>query len=73
MTRVLSRDGTRPCMPGFFFKAVAQLVLIFSADMWVVTPHMVRVLGGFQYQVERRLMGRIPWWRLDGKWEYTLV
>ena len=29
--------------------------------------------GGFQEQVTRRLTGKIPWWRLDGKWEYTSV
>ena len=34
---------------------------------------MGRVLGGFQDQVARRLTGRLPWRRLDGKWEYNLA
>ena len=32
---------------------------------------MGQVLGGFQYQVVRKLTGRLPWQRLDGIWEYT--
>ena len=34
---------------------------------------MGQVLGGFQYQVVQQLPGRLPQWRLDGKWEYTLA
>ena len=47
VTRILSREGARPRVSGFFFKAVVQSVLLFSAETWVVTPHMGRVLGGF--------------------------
>ena len=54
-------------MSGFLFKAVVQAVLLFGSDIWVVTPCMVRVLGGFQDQVERRLMGRPPQLKTDGK------
>ena len=55
------------------FKSVVQSVLLFGAETWVVTPCMVRVLGGLQYQVTWRLTGQIPRQRMDGKWEYTLV
>ena len=34
---------------------------------------MGRVLGGFQYQVERILTGRLPRRWIDIKWEYTLA
>ena len=60
-------------MSRFFFKAFVQLVLLFGADTWVVTPHMGWVLGGFQYQVARRLRGRLPLRRLEGRWGYTLA
>ena len=56
-----------------FFKAVVQLVLIFGAETWVVTPRNGRVLGGFQYQVAQRLKGRIPRRQTDKKCYYTLV
>ena len=34
-------------MYGFFFKAVVQSVLLFAADMWVVTPPHGTDPGGF--------------------------
>ena len=47
-------------------------MLLFGADMWVVTHHIGRVMGGLQDQVARWLTGRLPRQRLDGRWEYTL-
>ena len=58
-------------MSGFFFKAVVQAVLLFGTETWVVTPHMGRVLGGFQDHVARRLTGRLPQRETDVNWEYT--
>ena len=52
---ILSREGARPWVHTFFFKAIVQSVLLFCAETWVVTPRMGRVLGGFQDQVERQL------------------
>ena len=54
MMRILSREEERPRVYRFFFKAVLQSVLLFCAKTWVVIPCMVRVLGGFQDQVERQ-------------------
>ena len=48
-------------------------MLIFGAETWVVNPHMGKVLGGLQDQVARRLIWRLPHWRLDGIWEYILA
>ena len=73
MTRILSREGADPQVSGFLSKSVFQVVLLFGADTWLVTPHIGRVLGGFQYQVARRLIGRILRQKTDGKLEYTLV
>ena len=47
-------------------------MLLFGADMWLINPHMGRVLGGFQDQVARQLTGRLPHRRLHGNWYYTL-
>ena len=69
MTRILRREGTAPKISGFFFKSVFQLVLLFGAETWVVTPRMGRVLGGFHDQVEKRLTGRILRRQNYGKWE----
>ena len=73
MTRILSREGGRPRMSGFFFKLVVQSVLLFGADTQVVTPRMEQVLGGFWDQVARILTGRIPRWHADMKQEYNLA
>ena len=53
MTRILIREGGRPQVSVFFFKDVAQSVLLFGADTWVVIPYMGRVLVGFQNQMLR--------------------
>ena len=46
-------------------------VLFFGVEIWVITPCMGRVLGGFQDQVAQRLMGRLLRHKIDGKWECT--
>ena len=71
MSRILSREGAKPRVFGFFFKAVVQAVLIFGLDTWVVTPGMGKALGGFHTQVMRRLTVRLPLRTLDRKWRYT--
>ena len=57
MSRIMIRKGGRPQVPVFFFKDVAQLVLLFGAETWVVTPRMGWFLGSFQDQVTWRLVG----------------
>ena len=73
LTRIFIKEGTAPQVFGFFFKAVVQSVLIFGAEIWVVTPHIGWVLEGFQDQVAQRLTGRLPWRWYGGKWDYTLA
>ena len=46
MSRILSREVATPRVSGFFFKAVIQVVLIFEAENWVITPRMGTALGG---------------------------
>ena len=36
--RILIREGERPRISIFFFKAVVQFVLLFGEETWVVTP-----------------------------------
>ena len=69
----MRREGARPRVFVFFFKAAVQLVLLFVAETWVITPCMGRVLGFFQDQVVRRLTGRLPLGRLERRWEYNLA
>ena len=71
MSRILRREVERPRVSVFFFKSIVQSVLLFGAETWVVTPHMGWDLGGFQDQVTRRIMGRLPQRSLDGRRECT--
>ena len=71
MTRILSREGAEPRVSVFFFKSVVQSVFLFGSEIWVVTPHIGRVLGFFQDQVAQRLTGRLPRRKTNRKWEFT--
>ena len=44
--RIIIREGAAPQVSGLFFKAVIQVVLLFEAETWVVTPRMGKSLGG---------------------------
>ena len=54
ITNIFIRKGARSWVYIFFFKDLVQLVLLFYAETWVVTPRMGRVLGGFQEEVARQ-------------------
>ena len=48
MLRILIREVATPRVSGFFIKAVIQAVLLFGAEIWVVTPLMGKALGWFK-------------------------
>ena len=57
---ILIREGADPKVSGNFYKAVAQAVLLFGAETWLITPRMEQALDSFQHRVARRLTGRQP-------------
>ena len=58
-------------MSGIFYKAVAQAMLLYRPEMWVITPRMERALDSFQHRVVQRITRRQPPIRGDGSWEYS--
>ena len=70
MTRIMIREGTYPKVSGLFFNAVVQAVLIFGAELWVLTPRMEWELIIFQHRVALRLTRKQPRWRGERIWEY---
>ena len=60
MMRILSREGARPRVSMFFFKAIVQLVLIFGADTWMFASRMGQVLGGVPMKVGAETDGKAP-------------
>ena len=67
---ILSREGADPKVSGNFYKAVAQAVLLFGAETWVLTQRMERALDSFQSRVARSITGKHPRQRTYGIWYY---
>ena len=70
LSRILSREGEDPKVSGNFYKAVAQAVLLFGTETWVLTQRMERALESFQSRVARRITGKKPRRRAYGSWDY---
>ena len=49
---------------------MAQAVLLFVAETWVITPRMDQALDSFLHRVAQRLNGRKPRRRGDEIWDY---
>ena len=55
------------------YKVVAQSVLMYSSESWVVIGSMLKVLEGFHHQASIHITGMTVRHVADGDWEYTLV
>ena len=67
---VLGREGADPKASRTFYTTMTQQVLLFGAEMWVLTKNMESALDAFQGRVARKLTGRQPWCGRDGVWFY---
>ena len=70
LTRELSREGADARTSSHIYLAVVQSVLLYRSEIWFMTPHIVRVLGGFYHRVVCRLTGSQPWRGRDEVWLY---
>ena len=55
------------------YKVVAQTVLLYGSESWVVTGAMLKVLEGLHNILDRRIAGMTAWRVDDGEWEYSPV
>ena len=55
---------------GSFYVFVVISIILFGSKMWVVTPHIKCMLGGFHHRVVRRTPGNMPRIRTEGTWDY---
>ena len=69
LSRILIRDGADPKVLGHFYKEVAQAVLLFGAETWVLTPRMEQALDSFQHRVARQIVRRQPRRQGVGIWD----
>ena len=63
---LLRREGADARTLGMFYVAVVQAVLIYRSEMWVMSPRIGKMLGGFYHWVAHRLTGWQAKRRLDG-------
>ena len=70
LSQVLGREGANPKVSGNFYKAVAQAVLLFGAETWVLTQRMDKALDRFQSRVKRRITGKQTRRKTDGSRDY---
>ena len=52
------------------YKEVAQSMLLYSSDIWVVTWDIIKALEGSHHQAARRIMGMTAKREAGGEWEY---
>ena len=69
VARVLERMGAMVRARGAMYKAVAQLVLLYDREIFVVTGEMLKVLTGFHHQAARRITGMMAKCGAGGEWE----
>ena len=55
------------------YKAVAQPVLLYKSESWVVTREMLKVLTAFHHQAVRQITGMTEKRGAGGEWEYPAV
>lgn len=47
-----------PGVAGWFYKALAQSVLLYGSETWVLTKAMITALEGFHHRVARSISGQ---------------
>ena len=57
LVRGLERTGATVRFQVVIYKAVAQSVLLYDTQIWVVTGDVLKVLEGFHHQAARRITG----------------
>ena len=58
---------------GTMYKAVAQLVILYGREIWMVTGAMLKVLEVFHHQAAMWITGMMVTHGLGREWEYPLV
>ena len=73
ITRVLVKTGATVRARGMIYKAVAQLVLLYGSNNWLVMGDILNALEEFHYRVDRQITGIMATRGVVGEWEYPLV
>ena len=71
--RVLSKMEATVWYRWMIYKAVAQSVLSYGSDRWVVTGDILKVFEGLYHHVASQIIGLTPTRRAGVEWEYPPV
>ena len=69
----MEKTGATVHARGMMCKAVAQSVILYVSDIWVVTGAMLKFLGVFQHQTARQITGMMTTCGAGGEWKYPPV
>ena len=69
VSRVLERTGATVQDRVSIYKVVAQLVLLYVSEIWVVIREVLKVLTAFHHQAARRFTRMTAKRGADGEWE----
>ena len=73
IARVMAKTGERVRAREAMYQVVAQSVLLYISESWVVTGWMLKDLEGFHNWAVRRITGTTATHGEGGEWEYTPV
>ena len=68
ITGVLAKTGAMVRARGLMYKVVAQSVLIYNSDSWVVAGAMLKVVEELHHWVARRITGMTETCGAGGEW-----
>ena len=57
ISRVMAKMGATVRSWGMIYKVVAQSVLLYISEIWVVTGGMIKILEGFHQLAARKITG----------------
>ena len=66
--KLLWREGAEPTVSAQFYRMVVQALLLFGADIWVITETMIQQLEGVHMSFLRQVTRKQATWRRDGSW-----
>ena len=61
VAKVLTKTGATVQARAMIYKVVVQIVILYGSNSWVVMEVILKVVGGYHYQVDQRIAGMSYW------------
>ena len=73
IARLLANTGETVRERGIIYKAVAQSVLLYRSESWLVMGEMLKILEGFHHWAASRITGMMATCGSGREWVYPLL